>query len=57
MTVTKVDKTQQIAINLLALFSSNRDQSSGLVALCLGGIKGKQGVQKGVQNDFLKIET
>ena len=48
---------QQIEIKLQAPFSSNGDQSTGLMWLDFGGIKGKAGVQTGVQTDIFKIET
>ena len=52
-----VSKRQQTDINLLALFCSNEGQSTGLVALSFGGIKGKTGEQTGERNHFSESKT
>ena len=48
-----VSKRQRTEIMLLALFSSNGDQSISL----FWGIKSKTGEQTGERNDIVKIET
>ena len=40
-----------------ALFSSNEDQSTGLISGTFGGIECKAGEQTGERNDILEIEN